>query len=66
MTKSRLEELREGIKNRERVGFGLSTVDERLKLFFGERYGLSIDSTEGEGTDVTVRIPASGRNTDET
>ena len=65
MTKDRLNELREGIKNRERVGFGLSTVDERLKLFFGEKYGLSIDSTEGEGTDVTVRIPGSRRETNE-
>ena len=65
MTKDRLAELRAGLSNRERVGFGLSTVDERLKLFFGEKYGLSIDSTEGEGTDVTVRIPGSRRNTDE-
>ena len=66
MTKDRLEELRAGLTNRERVGFGLSTVDERLKLFFGEKYGLSIESTEGEGTDVTVRIPGSGRKNDET
>ena len=65
MTKDRLDELRAGLSNRERVGFGLSTVDERLKLFFGEKYGLSIESTEGEGTDVTVRIPGSRRNTDE-
>ena len=65
MTKDRLAELRAGLSNRERVGFGLSTVDERLKLFFGEKYGLSIESTEGEGTDVTVRIPGSRRNTDE-
>ena len=66
MTKERLEELRAGLTNRERVGFGLSTVDERLKLFFGEKYGLSIESTEGEGTDVTVRIPGSGRKDNET
>ena len=66
MTKDRLEELRAGLTNRERVGFGLSTVDERLKLFFGEKYGLSIESTEGEGTDVTVRIPGPGRKDNET
>ena len=66
MTEERLGELREGLTKRERVGFGLSTVDERLKLFFGEKYGLSIESTEGEGTDVTVRIPGSGRKNDET
>lgn len=65
MTKERLEQLRNGLTNRERVGFGLSTVDERLKLFFGEKYGLSVESVEGEWTDVTVRIPGSGRINDE-
>ena len=41
----------------ERVGFGLVTVHERLRLFFGGNYGLDIVSREGEGTTVTVRIP---------
>ena len=38
-------------------GFGLINVHERLKLTFGERYGLAIDSTRGEGTTVTVVHP---------
>lgn len=53
----RLEQLRLSMKSGERVGFGLSTVEERLRLFFGEGYGLQIDSTEGQGTTITARIP---------
>ena len=36
--------------------FGLRNVDERIKLYFGEQYGISINSGEGEGTEVSVRI----------
>jgi len=42
-------------KNR---GFGLINVHERLKLTFGGRYGLTIDSVRGEGTTVTIVHPA--------
>lgn len=38
-------------------GVGLSNVHERLKSLFGEEYGLQIESTEGEGTTVHVRVP---------
>ncbi|MCD7857026.1 MAG: hypothetical protein LUG55_04370 [Clostridiales bacterium] len=40
-----------------RVGFGLATVHERLRLLFGPSAGLNVDSTEGEGTTITVRLP---------
>lgn len=40
-----------------RVGFGVMTVHERLQLLFGVEYGLTIESVQGEGTRVTVRIP---------
>jgi Predicted signal transduction protein with a C-terminal ATPase domain len=38
-------------------GFGLVNVDKRLKLYFGELYGLNIHSEPGKGTEVKVRIP---------
>lgn len=57
MTEQRLEDLRNSIENTERVGFGFSAVNQRLQLQFGREYGLQVDSTEGEGTVVTVRIP---------
>lgn len=38
-------------------GYGLSNVDGRIKIYFGQGYGLSIDSTQGVGTAITIRIP---------
>jgi len=38
-------------------GYGIKNVHERIKLFFGEKYGLSITSQEGRGTKVEIRIP---------
>lgn len=36
--------------------FGLRSVDERIKLYFGEGFGVFIVSEEGEGTEVSVKI----------
>jgi len=41
----------------ESEGYGLKNVQERLKIFFGDEYGLSVLSKKGEGTIVTVKIP---------
>lgn len=39
-------------------GFGLANVNERIRMYFGDYYGMQIDSAQGEGTTVTVTIPA--------
>ncbi|MDO5337554.1 MAG: sensor histidine kinase [Eubacteriales bacterium] len=57
MDEERLSEVQQAIQKGQRVGFGLSTVHERQQLFFGNDYGLSIDSVQGEGTTVCVKIP---------
>ncbi len=57
MSPQRLDELIRAIDRRERVGFGLSTVHERIRLFFGPPYGLSISSRQGVGTTISIRIP---------
>ena len=57
MTRERLSQLRSAMERQERVGFGLSAVNQRLMLQFGPEYGLRIDSEEGVGTTVTARIP---------
>lgn len=38
-------------------GVGLKNVNERIKLFFGEQYGIEIFSTLDVGTTVNIRIP---------
>jgi two-component system sensor histidine kinase YesM len=45
------------IEDGKNGGFGLQNVHQRLRLYFGERYGLQIDSEEHKGTCVYVRIP---------
>jgi len=37
-------------------GIGLRNVHERLKLLFGEGYGISMISKQGAGTEVSVRL----------
>ena len=37
---------------------GLKNVHEQIRYYFGDKYGVTIDSILGEGTTVTVRIPA--------
>ncbi len=39
-------------------GVGLVNVHSRLKLRFGEEYGLQVESEPDEGTTVTIHIPA--------
>lgn len=42
-----------------RTGFGLSNVNERLKIVYGSDFGLSIDSNQNtSGTSVTIRFKA--------
>lgn len=38
-------------------GIGIKNVDERIKLFFGKQYGISIKSVKGKYTIVTIKIP---------
>lgn len=38
-------------------GIGVSNVDQRLKLFFGNQYRLWIESRPGEGTRTEIEIP---------
>lgn len=39
-------------------GIGLRNIQERIKLLFGEAYGIGIESVPGAGTKVTVTLPA--------
>ena len=39
-------------------GVGLVNVNNRIKILFGEKYGLHIESEPDVGTTVSIRIPA--------
>ena len=62
MKEEELETLRRLADGTEKVsadntGFGIANVAQRLRLNFGEQYGLTIESTYGEGTRITVHTP---------
>lgn len=43
--------------NKKGSGIGLKNVHERIKLYFGEEYGLEIYSEPDEGTTIRVHMP---------
>lgn len=38
-------------------GYGIVNVDQRIKLFYGDRYGITIFSRPGVGTVITIVTP---------
>lgn len=58
--KERLIQVREGILNKVLTGkdmYGLYNVNERIRLNFGEQYGISLESEYGRGTVVNIMLP---------
>ncbi|WP_300278393.1 sensor histidine kinase [uncultured Subdoligranulum sp.] len=53
------EQVAELLKNEpsDRTGIGIKNVNDRLRIYFGPQYGMSIDSVPDEGTTVTIRMP---------
>ena len=41
----------------DRTGIGVKNVNDRLRIYFGSAYGISIVSAPYEGTTVTIRTP---------
>ncbi|MGL4912493.1 MAG: sensor histidine kinase, partial [Romboutsia sp.] len=59
MSKDRLDKLEEGlIKDlKKSSSIGLMNINNRLKLKFGQEYGIKIKSKEGKGTTVKIKLP---------
>ncbi len=60
MTEERLREVMERIYNpasNSEEAFGLYNVNERIRLKFGEEYGISFNSIYGEGTICDIKLP---------
>jgi two-component system sensor histidine kinase YesM len=39
------------------IGIGLRNINARIKLMFGEAYGLAIKSSQGQGTTIIISLP---------
>lgn len=46
------------VTSKKGSGIGVKNVNERIRLYFGEKYGLTIESEPDEGTVITIRLPA--------
>lgn len=61
MSEQKLEQLRErlatGTVEKFTTSIGMVNVNQRIKLFYGEKYGIEIESKVNGGTEVTMRIP---------
>lgn len=62
MTKEVLEKLQESIgkeKGDKSIdGFGIGNVNRRIRYYYGERYGVTLESVENDGTKATVTMAA--------
>lgn len=56
---SQLQEIRSTLDETENIAhhIGLKNIHRRLRLYYGESYGLHIDSVYERGTSVTLKIP---------
>lgn len=57
-----LEKIISGNYQPKGTGIGLRNINERIKLLFGEKYGLKIDSEIGKGTTVSIILPKEEKN----
>jgi len=60
ITEERLKQISDKINNASDVEgevFGLHNVNERIRLKFGNRYGIHVDSVYGEGSKVSIMLP---------
>lgn len=44
---------------------GLKNINARIRLYYGEDYGLSVKSEQGCGTTVQIKIPELAEETKE-
>ena len=62
MTEEELGKLQNSLKkdksDRKEDGFGLSNVNQRIRHYYGEGYGISFESRENEGTTATIILEA--------
>lgn len=53
-----LEKIRHVLtSNEDSSHIGINNVHQRIRYYYGEAYGLGIDSEESRGTRVTIRLP---------
>ncbi len=57
MNEEQIQTLQSGVYEDRHTGLGLVNVHKRIKLYCGEKYGLTFESMLGKGTTVSVLLP---------
>ena len=60
MSGETLNKLQSGLYQDNHSGLGLRNVHQRIRLYCGEPYGLFFESVPGEGSTVSILLPADG------
>lgn len=50
-------------ENKTRTHIGIINVQKRIKLLYGEEYGIVINSERGKGTEIIMKLPKTSRDT---
>ncbi len=56
MSKEQIEDILHKEDN-DKAGIGIKNVRDRIRIYFGEQFGLDIESEQDEGTKVIIRMP---------
>ncbi|NLW56926.1 MAG: sensor histidine kinase [Firmicutes bacterium] len=51
------ERLAQGLVKTRGTGIGLKNIDDRIKMIYGDEYGIRVDSELGVGTKVSIFFP---------
>ncbi len=57
MTKEKADELLTSEGTDKIHGYGIGNIDRRIKLYYGQQYGLTFQCNPNQGTLVEIRIP---------
>lgn len=52
------QEVADKILTMESKGYGVRNVDERIRLCYGEKYAMKVESVVGKGTKMKIHFPA--------
>lgn len=56
------QKISKSILESENMNIGLFNINDRIKYYYGDKYGIKLFSKEGEGTKVVIRIPTKAEN----
>ena len=56
------QEVADKILTMESKGYGVRNVNERIRLCYGEKYAMKVESVVGKGTKMTIHFPLSSKH----